>query len=104
MGRNKGRAIFVQAIKRPMPKLRLLALLPAGSFDKFLNVQITLIIVLQIVMCALHGSLALWWRNQHADNRYYLATTVQGQVRIAIWRSAPSCGRETLCRVLRRGD
>ena len=57
----------------------------AGSFDKFLNVQITLIILLQILMCALHGSLALWWRNQHANNRYYLATTVQGQARFATW-------------------
>ena len=54
----------------------------AGSFDKFLNIQITLIILLQLAMCALHGSLGLWWRNQHANNRYYLATTVQGQARL----------------------
>ncbi len=70
--------------------------LRAGSFDKFLNVQITLIIVLQIVMCALHGSLALWWRNQHADNRYYLATTIQGQVRSTMWGTTLSSGRNTL--------
>jgi len=67
--------------------------LRAGSFDKFLNVQITLIIVLQIVMCALHGSLALWWRNQHADNRYYLATTIQGQVRPAMWARRHPTGK-----------
>jgi hypothetical protein len=56
-------------------------MLCAGSFDKFLNIQITLIIILQLLMCALHGSLALWWRNQHGNNRYYLATTITGQVR-----------------------
>ena len=52
----------------------------AGSFDRFLNVQISFIILLQIAMCALHASLGLWWRNQRGDNRYYLGLTVQSQV------------------------
>ena len=53
----------------------------AGSFDRFLNVQISFIILLQIVMCVVHGSLSIWWRNKYGLDRYYLALDVQGQVR-----------------------
>lgn len=53
----------------------------AGSFDRFLNVQISFIILLQIAMCAVHGSLSLWWRNKYGIEHYYLALDVQGQVR-----------------------
>ena len=52
----------------------------AGSFDRFLNVQICLIILLQIVMCAVHGSIALGWRNRYGVQHYYLALDVTGQV------------------------
>lgn len=63
---------------------QLLTTLPcrgAGSFDRFLNVQISFIILLQILMCAVHGSLSLWWRNTYGIDHYYLALDVQGQVR-----------------------
>ena len=53
----------------------------AGSFDRFLNVQISFIILLQLAMCAVHGSLSLWWRNKYGIQHYYLALDVQGQVR-----------------------
>lgn len=43
--------------------------------------QISFIILLQIVMCVVHGSLSLWWRNKYGVDRYYLALDVQGQVR-----------------------
>lgn len=53
----------------------------AGSFDNFLNIQIVLIILLQLAMCVLHGGLGLWWRSNYGEERYFLALTIEGQVK-----------------------
>ncbi|GMH33103.1 hypothetical protein BSKO_00937 [Bryopsis sp. KO-2023] len=54
--------------------------LKMGSFDRFLNVQITVLIVAQIVLCILLAIANAWWREEEGFKRYFLGfdSFVQG--------------------------
>jgi len=43
-----------------------------GSFDRFLNLQIALVIALQLLMCAWHSVANVIWRAATGYDRYYL--------------------------------
>lgn len=58
----------------PPPTLR------AGSFDRFLNVQITLVIFLQIAMALFLSIASYIWKVTEGQKHYYLALTVNVQV------------------------
>lgn len=54
--------------------------LRAGSFDRFLNVQITLVIFLQIAMALFLSIASYIWKVTEGQKHYYLALTVNVQV------------------------
>lgn len=55
----------------------------AGSYNRFLNVQVFILISLQLSLCAICAGVALWWRGNHGYARYFLALNVHDQVRAA---------------------
>lgn len=56
----------VQQNSRP-PRAKL------GAYDRFLNLQISLVILLQLVLCALFAMGGVLWRNGPGQQRYFLA-------------------------------
>ncbi|KAK9836118.1 hypothetical protein WJX81_002623 [Elliptochloris bilobata] len=50
-----------------------------GAFDTFLNVQITLVLVLQMALCLACSLVSLWWRNSAGYARYYLALNIYNE-------------------------
>ncbi|GMH33051.1 hypothetical protein BSKO_00885 [Bryopsis sp. KO-2023] len=50
--------------------------LKMGSFDRFLNIQITLLIIAQILLCLLLAIGNVVWRELEGDKRYFLAFDV----------------------------
>ncbi len=48
---------------------------PAGAFDTFLNVQITVVLAVQLVLCLACASASLHWRQAEGFARYHLALT-----------------------------
>lgn len=56
------------------------ALVLAGSYDRFLNLQIALIITMQLCMCLFCSIASYIWRKQSGVHRYYLAMDVYVQV------------------------
>ena len=53
---------------------------PAGSFDRFLNLQISLIIAMQLSMCLFLSVASLIWVDNVGVDHYYLALTTFTQV------------------------
>jgi hypothetical protein len=47
----------------------------AGAFDTFLNVQITVVLAVQLVLCLACASASLHWRQAQGFARYHLALT-----------------------------
>ena len=62
-------------------------LCPAGSFDRFLNLQIGFVICLQLCMCLFCAVASYIWRQHMGNDRYYLAFNSYVQVGIRILRS-----------------
>lgn len=54
--------------------------LGAGSYDRFLNLQIGLIIGMQLLMCLFCSIASLIWREKSGKERYYLGMTEYVQV------------------------
>ena len=52
----------------------------AGSYDRFLNLQIALIITMQLCMCLFCSIASYIWRKHSGVHRYYLAMDVYVQV------------------------
>ena len=47
----------------------------AGAFDTFLNVQITVVLAVQLVLCCACASASLHWRASQGFARYHLQLT-----------------------------
>ena len=54
----------------------------AGSYDRFLNLQIALIIGMQLLMCLFCSLASYIWRERSGKQRYYLGMTDYVQVTI----------------------
>jgi len=54
----------------------------AGSYDRFLNLQIGLIIGMQLLMCLFCSIASLIWREKSGKERYYLGMTEYVQVSV----------------------
>ena len=52
----------------------------AGSYTRFLNLQVAVLLALQLTLCAVCAAIAWWWRKHHGDHRFHLATTDYNQV------------------------
>lgn len=48
----------------------------AGAFDRFLNVQITLVLVFQLSICIAFAIASWFWRQTRGYDNYYLAMDV----------------------------
>lgn len=48
----------------------------SGSFDRFINLQITIVLVMQMAMCIFCASASQVWRNNNAADHAYLALTI----------------------------
>jgi len=59
----------------------------AGSYTRFLNLQVAVLLALQLTLCAVCAAIAWWWRKHHGDERYHLALTTYNQVGL---RAPPS--------------
>lgn len=57
---------------------------PAGSYDRFLNLQIALIIGMQLLMCLFCSVASYIWREHSGKQRYYLGMTEYVQVKPAV--------------------
>lgn len=55
----------------------------AGSYDRFLNLQIGLIIGMQLLMCLFCSIASLIWREKSGKERYYLGMTEYVQVSVS---------------------
>lgn len=51
-----------------------------GSYDRFLNLQIALIIGMQLLMCLFCSIASYIWRERSGKQRYYLGMTEYVQV------------------------
>lgn len=58
-------------------------LMLAGSYDRFLNLQIALIITMQLAMCLFCSIASYIWREHSGVQRYHLAMDVYVQVSLA---------------------
>ncbi len=56
----------------------------AGSYDRFLNLQIGLIIGMQLLMCLFCSIASLIWRERSGKERYYLGMTEYVQVSVSL--------------------
>ncbi len=62
------------------PKHLTIELICAGSYTRFLNLQVAVLLALQLTLCAVCAAIAWWWRKHHGDERYHLALTTYNQV------------------------
>ena len=53
----------------------------AGSYNRFLNVQVAILITGQLILCAICAAIAYWWRKNHGFQRYFLGLNVYDQAR-----------------------
>ena len=58
-----------------------------GSYNRFLNVQVFILISLQLSLCAICAGVALWWRQHHGYQRYFLALQIHDQAHAAVSRA-----------------
>ena len=65
-----------------MTGLLTVSTLGAGSYDRFLNLQIGLIIGMQLLMCLFCSIASLIWRERSGKERYYLGMTEYVQVSV----------------------
>lgn len=71
----------------------------AGSYDRFLNLQIGLIIGMQLLMCLFCSIASLIWREKSGKERYYLgmteyvevSATLNATVTLATWQHSDLC-------------
>ena len=67
--------------------------LPAGSYDHFLNFQIGFIIILQLTMCVFCAVASYIWRDQLGFRRFHLAMNSYTEVRLsAVAQHTPVTG------------
>eukprot|EP00884_Botryococcus_braunii_P012316 jgi/Botrbrau1/21085/Bobra.0144s0083.1 len=81
--KNSGSAIGLVVYTGQETRIQMNAAAPPrklGSFDQFLNIQITIVILLQFVLVLASALGSLGWRNTWGQDRYHLALTsyVQG--------------------------
>lgn len=76
--------LIAKASNGVLPKRRMV---PAGSYDRFLNLQIALIIGMQLLMCLFCSLASYIWREHSGKQRYYLGMTEYVQVILHIWHT-----------------
>jgi hypothetical protein len=55
-----------------------------GSYTRFLNLQVAILLALQLTLCAVCAAIAWWWRKNHGYARFHLVLHDYNQVR---WHS-----------------
>mmetsp|Transcript_7573 Transcript_7573/g.22355 ORF Transcript_7573/g.22355 Transcript_7573/m.22355 type:complete len:1298 (+) Transcript_7573:304-4197(+) len=81
--KNSGFVVGLVVYTGPESRIQMNAAAPPskqGSYTRFLNMQVIIVIVLQILLCAACSAGALAWRENIGKKRYYLAldNTAQG--------------------------
>jgi magnesium-transporting ATPase (P-type) len=71
-------------LARPVTGILTVSFMGAGSYDRFLNLQIGLIIGMQLLMCLFCSVASLIWRERSGKERYYLGMTEYVQVSVSL--------------------